>query len=78
MVAKGNKKPYVAQLAETAAVNDWTKVLELRDLAISAMLQLEALKDELHRLAPTTADIRTQRTLVHATALINKMRHGSV
>jgi len=72
-----NRPVHVAKLAYQAAVDDWTKIDELRNLAVSALLQLEALKDEVHRLAgANTSDVRTHRLLASTTSLINKMRHG--
>jgi len=50
---------------------------QLSGLAVSAVLQLEALKEEVHRLAgEKTHDVRTITLLRHTTQLINRMRFG--
>lgn len=51
---------------------------ELRRLAVDAVLHLEALKEEVHRLAgPRTHDPRTLGVLRGAAQLINAMRYGN-
>lgn len=79
----GNQPMYVAKLAQIAtspSVSDLSAaqaVVELRKLAVSAVLQLEALKEEVHRLAgDKTNDVRTVNLLRHTIQLINKMRFG--
>jgi hypothetical protein len=69
----GNQPMYIFKLVQTSS----PPIIELRSLAVSAVLQLEALKEEVHRLAgDKTNDVRTVNLLRHTTQLINKMRFG--
>lgn len=86
----GNQPMYVAELSKwideasrchnpdpEADAGITSTLNELRRLAVSAVLQLEALKEEVHRLAgDKTNDVRTVNLLRHTSQLINKMRFG--
>jgi hypothetical protein len=80
----GSNEPlYAAKLAQIATSPNVTllaaaqSIVELRQLAVSAVFQLEALKEEVHRLAgDKTNDVRTVNLLRHTSQLINKMRFG--
>lgn len=73
-----NDIPYIVLLYQQARTVQGESIAlkKLRDLALSALLQLERMKEEMHRMAPDTSDVRVRQTLVHAAALINEMRHG--
>lgn len=78
-----NRSMYVALLSERIEHRAQSNGLEvpevrrLRDLAVSAVLQLEELKEEVHRLSGAgTHDPRTLVLLRNAARLIDEMRFG--